>query len=144
VQSFHICLYRLNGHFNQLHTFYIELTPIHRPDKEIENQCFSLSCVLETTSYDELILPLFYRMSNLEKLDVYLSIFVLEKFIDGNNLKKNILNRMSQLNQFSFHIRSYITNHFPGGLYPYVRVVSLYDEYPFEHEFLNHFHLWKT
>ncbi|CAF4027620.1 unnamed protein product [Rotaria sp. Silwood2] len=78
-------------------------------------------------------------MSNLEKLDVYLSIFVLEKFIDENNLKKNILNRMSQLNQFSFHIRSYITNHFPGGLYPYVRVVLLYDEYPFEHEFLNHF-----
>ncbi|CAF1477318.1 unnamed protein product [Rotaria sordida] len=29
----------------------------------------------------------------------------------------------------------YITNNFPGGLYPYVRVVSLYDEYPFEHDF---------
>jgi hypothetical protein len=28
-----------------------------------------------------------------------------------------------------------ITNHFPGGLYPYVRVVSLYDEYSFEHKF---------
>ncbi|CAF4152902.1 unnamed protein product, partial [Rotaria sordida] len=29
----------------------------------------------------------------------------------------------------------YITNNFPGGLYGYVRIVSLYDEYPFEHEF---------
>jgi hypothetical protein len=28
-----------------------------------------------------------------------------------------------------------ITNHFPGEFYPYVRVVSLYDEYPFEHQF---------
>jgi hypothetical protein len=28
-----------------------------------------------------------------------------------------------------------ITNNFPGGLFEYVRVVSLYDEYPFEHEF---------
>ncbi|CAF4320104.1 unnamed protein product, partial [Rotaria sordida] len=27
------------------------------------------------------------------------------------------------------------TNNFPGGLYPYVRVVTLYDEQPFEHEF---------
>ncbi|CAF2789704.1 unnamed protein product [Rotaria sp. Silwood2] len=198
VQSFYICLYLLDGRFNQLHTLYIELTHIFRPDEEIENQikipnlkCFSLSCVLETTYYDELILPLLYRMSNLEKLGLYLSIFVYERFIDGNNLKKNILNHMSQLNQFSFHIHSRmfinnemnlpskqdiqqtfrdfkdnqiisyvdyfperkkgqcniysypflmkyyedITNNFPGGLYPYVRVVSLYDEYPFEHEF---------
>ena len=30
----------------------------------------------------------------------------------------------------------YITNHFPGGYYPYVHIVSLYDEHPFEHEFL--------
>ncbi|CAF4317297.1 unnamed protein product, partial [Rotaria sordida] len=28
-----------------------------------------------------------------------------------------------------------ITNNFPGGFYPYVRIVSLYDEHPFEHEF---------
>ncbi|CAF3145748.1 unnamed protein product [Rotaria socialis] len=28
-----------------------------------------------------------------------------------------------------------ITNNFPRGLLKYVRVISLYDEYPFEHEF---------
>jgi hypothetical protein len=28
-----------------------------------------------------------------------------------------------------------ITNHFPGGQFQCVREVSLYDEYPFEHEF---------
>ncbi|CAF3621603.1 unnamed protein product [Rotaria sp. Silwood1] len=28
-----------------------------------------------------------------------------------------------------------ITNHFSSGLYKYVRLISLYDEHPFEHEF---------
>jgi hypothetical protein len=130
-------------------------------------------------------------MSNLEKLGLYLAAFVNGTFIDGNNLKKNILNHMSQLNQFTFDIRSVIcinnemnlpskediqytfrdfqytkiiscvdyflerkqgqchvysypfrmqyyediTNNFPGEIYQYVRVVSLYDEHPFEHEF---------
>jgi hypothetical protein len=130
-------------------------------------------------------------MSNLEKLDLCLTIIVNENFIDGNHLKKNILHRMSKLNQLTFdiysimfinnqinfpsqedmeqtfkdfpntkiitrlnyflnkkeaqcHVYSYpflmqhyedITNHFPCGLYPYVRQVSLYDNYPFEHEF---------
>jgi hypothetical protein len=130
-------------------------------------------------------------MSNLEKLNLSLSISVKETFIDGYNLKNKILNHMSQLNQFTFDIYSimrinneiilpskediqntfkdfqytqiicymdyflnrkecqchvytypsqmsyyqYIPNQFPGGYYPYVRVVSLYDEHPFEHEF---------
>ncbi|CAF1568800.1 unnamed protein product [Rotaria sordida] len=130
-------------------------------------------------------------MSNLEELDLDLTICVKETFIDGHNLTKNILNHMSQLKQFTFdirsrkciynemnlpskediqrtfddflytktiscldyflnnkeglcHIYSYpflmkhyedVTNNFPGGLYRYVCKVSLYDEYPFEHEF---------
>jgi hypothetical protein len=41
VQSFFMCLYLLDGRFNQLHTFYIELTHIHLPDEEIENQVSS-------------------------------------------------------------------------------------------------------
>jgi len=28
-----------------------------------------------------------------------------------------------------------VTNNFPGGLFKYVREISLYDEHPFEHEF---------
>jgi hypothetical protein len=130
-------------------------------------------------------------MSNLEQLGLFFPAYVNETFIDGNNLKKNLINRMSRLNQFTFYIRSlmfirngmnlpstediqstfidfpnnkiishvdyfpearesvchiysypsvtqyygYITNSFPGGLYEYVRVVSLFDEHPFEHEF---------
>ena len=41
VQSFHMCLYLLDGRFSQLHTFYIELAHIHRPDEGIENQVSS-------------------------------------------------------------------------------------------------------
>jgi hypothetical protein len=130
-------------------------------------------------------------MSNLEKLGLDLTIDVNERFIDGNDLKENILNRMSSLNRFTFdihsimyiknqmnfpsqediqqtfrdfqhtkiisrvdyflkreegqcHVYSYpflmhhyedLSNNFPGGIYLYVRVVSLYDEHPFEHEF---------
>jgi hypothetical protein len=59
--------------------------------------------------YDELILSLLYRMSNLEQLNLYFVIFGRETFIDGNNLK-NITNYMPQLNQFMFNIRSRISH----------------------------------
>jgi len=130
-------------------------------------------------------------MSNLETLNLSLSILVTETFIDEHNLKNKIVNHISRLNQLTFDIRSimritdgrilplkqdiqktfkdfqytqticymdqflqrqegrchvytypsqmsyyqFISNRFPGGYYPYVRVVSLYDEYPFEHQF---------
>ncbi|CAM4793396.1 unnamed protein product [Rotaria magnacalcarata] len=215
VQTFDVCLYILDGRFEQLHTLDIELANLFPPLEEIENQrklpnlkYFVLCCMLQTSSYDELILPLIYRMSNLEELGLSFTTFVDDAFIDGNNLKQNILNQMSQLKQFIFDIRSFmcinnemklpskediqqtftdlqytkiiscvdyfrdyrqglchiysypflmrrfedITNNFPGGLYPYVRVVSLYDEHPFEHEFFirisqsfpYRFHVWKN
>ncbi|CAF0917340.1 unnamed protein product [Rotaria sp. Silwood1] len=197
IDCFDTCLYLLDGRFNQLHTLIVESANIWTPEK-IENQgdipslkCFSLSCVWEIDCYDKLILPFLYRMSNLETLNLSLSILVKETFIDGHNLKNKIVNHMSRLNKFTFNIRSimrinnqiilpskediqntfkdfqykqmicymdhflgreecqchvytypsqmsyyqYLSNQFPGGYYPYVRVVSLYDEYPFEHEF---------
>ena len=130
-------------------------------------------------------------MSNLEELDLNLPVFVHKTFIDGNHLKKSIINCMPRLNQFKFYICSAmfiherinlpstedvrhtfvgfpndeiisyidyfleaklaqcyiysypprmtyygnITNNYPGGLFQYVRVVSLFDEHPFEYEF---------
>ncbi|CAF4656270.1 unnamed protein product, partial [Rotaria sp. Silwood2] len=74
IQSFDDCLYLLDGRFNQLHTLYVDLTSIHRPN-HIQNQgnlpnlkCFSLSCKKETYHYAELIPSLLYRMPNLEEL----------------------------------------------------------------------------
>jgi hypothetical protein len=131
-------------------------------------------------------------MSNLEKLDLCLVLCREETFIDGNDLKLNIINHMPLLNKFTFNIRSSIrfdneinlpsneyiqqtfkdfenqqiissidyfpedkhsqcyiysypyqlkkydniTNNFPGGIFKSVRQISLFDERPFEHEFL--------
>ncbi|CAF1219115.1 unnamed protein product [Adineta steineri] len=198
VRSFDDCLHLLDGRFDQLHTLYVDLAYICRP-YEIENQgdlatlkCFSLSCNDVTDDYDKTILPLFYRMSNLEELDLCLKVHVENTHIDGNYLKTSIINQLPRLNQFGFyilssmfnknqanfmsredmqrtfinfpnnnityygdyfpkrkrcqcHIYTYpykmkyysnITNNFPGGLFESVRVVSLFDEHPFEHEFL--------
>ncbi|CAF2987020.1 unnamed protein product [Rotaria sp. Silwood2] len=198
------CLYLLDGRFNQLHTLYVDIVDVN-PSEEIKNQddlpnlkCFYLSCKGEACYYNNdyncyngLILPLLYRMLNLEELDLYIPVKVDKTFIDENDLKKNIINRMPRLNQFRFYIRSImniysgmdlpsiediqyrfiefannniisyvdyfseakqsqyhiysypsfmpyysdITNYFPNRLFTYVRVVSLYDEHPFDHEF---------
>jgi hypothetical protein len=132
-------------------------------------------------------------MSNLETLNLSLSISVKQAFIDGYNLKNKIVNRIPRVNKFTFDIHSimniqndtiipsnedirntfndfqytqlicymdhfvdrrecrghvytypsqmsyyqFISNRFPGGYYPHLRLVSLYDEYPFEHEFFS-------
>lgn len=47
-------------------------------------------------------------MSKLEKLSLYLSVQNTNRFIDGNDLKENILNSMPQLNRFHFDFRSTI------------------------------------
>jgi hypothetical protein len=129
-------------------------------------------------------------MVNLEKLHLQL-ICQRDKFIDGDDLKTNIINHLLRLNTFTFNIRtinysfyendllsnediqqtfkdfksnqviscvdyfqearygechaySYpykskyyymITNNFPDRLFECVRIVSLFDERPFEHEF---------
>jgi hypothetical protein len=129
-------------------------------------------------------------MPNLEKL--HLQLFCKrETFVNGDDLKTNIINHLLRLNTFTFditstnycynqtnlpsnediqqtfkdfkynqviscvdyfpdslysqcHVYSYpykskyyhkITNNFPGGLFECVRIVSLFDERPFEHEF---------
>lgn len=69
--------------------------------------------------YDQTIIPLLHRMSNLEKLNLYLLIDNNDqRLIDGNELKTNIVNHMPLLNKFTFDIRSGIllhdVNHFPS------------------------------
>jgi hypothetical protein len=45
-------------------------------------------------------------MSNLEKLSLHLSLDHRNGFIDGNNLKENIIDYLPRLNQFRFNISS--------------------------------------
>ncbi|CAF4153183.1 unnamed protein product, partial [Rotaria sordida] len=112
VQSFSQFVYLIDGRFNQLHTLIVDLInpagsiEIIKNKTKIPNlKCFVLSCAWEMTYFDECCLPLLYRMSNLEKLGLYITTYVRDKFIDGNYLK-NIFNRMPQLNEFSFDFRS--------------------------------------
>ncbi|CAF1512487.1 unnamed protein product [Adineta ricciae] len=156
AQTFNDCLYIPDGRFQNLQSLSIDLTNIDPSSRQIENQkkvpnlkCFNLSCLLVTWLYNELIVPLLHRMTNLEKLGLYLETGIKEKFIDGNTLKKDILDHLIKINHFDFDIYSLIslnnqTNYplqqdiqstFQGGSYPFVRIVSLYDERPFEHDF---------
>ncbi|CAF5133013.1 unnamed protein product, partial [Rotaria sp. Silwood1] len=112
VDYFTDCLYLLDGRFNQLHTFNVNIDIICSTTLTINNKeklpnliCFSLYCGMRTRDYDKLIIPLLHRMLNLEKLDLQLHIFRNEGFIDGNSLKENIINYMPRLNKFTFNIR---------------------------------------
>ncbi|UJR29226.1 hypothetical protein I4U23_010440 [Adineta vaga] len=200
VQSLSQFVYLLDGRFSQLQTLVVDVVNTvfvrslllsNDKLKTTNLKCFVLSCGWEMSSFEEFFLPIIYGMTNLEELGLYVTTYVDNGFIDENYLKKNLLNRMSQLNIFQFDIRSLIitnqmdlplnkdidktfidvhsrktisyfdffpvrklaqyhfysypsetpyylniTNHFPGGLFEYVRKISLYDERPFEHNFL--------
>jgi hypothetical protein len=71
-------------------------------------RCFSLYSLSELRFYDKIITPLLHRMSNLEQLSLYLSVNRNNRFIDGDDLQKDIINYMGRLNQFRFNIRSTI------------------------------------
>ncbi|CAF3234138.1 unnamed protein product [Rotaria sp. Silwood2] len=95
VNNFDDCLYLLDGRFNQLRTLHVNVSDIHSAELTIDNtenllnlKCFSLYSNIETSAYDELIVPLLYRMIDLEELDLYVKICDKKTFVDGNDLKK--------------------------------------------------------
>ncbi|CAF4614652.1 unnamed protein product, partial [Rotaria sp. Silwood2] len=113
LETFYDCLYLLNGHFNQLRTLYVDVGVIFSSNRRVNNtkklptlKCFRLQCNSMTSVYDELVVPLLHRMINLEKLDLYINVGERKTFFDGNDLKMNIIDHMSQLNKFTFNIRS--------------------------------------
>ncbi|CAF1287143.1 unnamed protein product [Rotaria sordida] len=60
----------------------------------------------DTDKYNELIVPLLHRMINLEELDLHFVVYCKKRFIDGYDLKYNIINNLLQLNKFVFNIGS--------------------------------------
>ncbi|CAF1483931.1 unnamed protein product [Rotaria sordida] len=116
VTSVDDCLFLLDGRFNQLRAFYVDIaSSLPKSNFKINKEklpnlrCFSLYCFSEIRFYDNIIIRLLHRMSNLEELALYLSPVVCDKkFIDGNNLKQNIIDYMPELNQFGFSIHSTI------------------------------------
>ncbi|CAF1513326.1 unnamed protein product [Rotaria sordida] len=114
LKRFIDCLYLLDGRFNQLHTLKINIVFIEQQSK-INNKeklpnlrYFSLHCENDTDYYDEEIRSLLHRMMNLKTLDLNFS--NRNKFIDGDELKANIINYMPQLSNFTFNIVSNSTD----------------------------------
>ncbi|CAF2006009.1 unnamed protein product [Rotaria magnacalcarata] len=115
--SFSDCLYILDGRFNNLHTLDVDILSITASDLRNNSQeklpilnirCFSLYCEPMIDVYDELIVPHLQRMSNLEKFSLNLAICGKNTFVDGNELKQNIINYMPQLKRFEFYICSHL------------------------------------
>ncbi|CAF1480310.1 unnamed protein product, partial [Rotaria sp. Silwood1] len=50
--------------------------------------------------YDQVIIPVSHRMSNLEQLSLYLLVDRNNGFIDESDLQQNIINYMPRLNEF--------------------------------------------
>jgi hypothetical protein len=87
----------------------------------IHLKCFSLTVDLEVVFYKELMVPVLHRMPNLVELFLNISInrSAYESFIDGNNLKIDIMSHMPKLNKFVFSIHSsfkvYDLTHLPSN-----------------------------
>ncbi|CAF3501521.1 unnamed protein product [Rotaria sp. Silwood1] len=117
LMRFSDCLYILDGRFSKLHTLHVDIRCIKSSDLTNHNQetlpipnikCFSVYCEEIINVYREIIVPFLRRMSNLEKLSLNLGISVGNTFIDGNDLKQNIINHLPLLKRFEFYICSNI------------------------------------
>jgi hypothetical protein len=69
-------------------------------------------------------------MCNLEKLDLDLTVIVNESFLDGNSLKKNLLYRLSKLNQLTFSIHSIMFLNNPIELSSQKQIAETFEDFP--------------
>ncbi|CAF2070308.1 unnamed protein product [Rotaria magnacalcarata] len=165
-----------NGSFNQLQKLYIVIcgtgdlpSTDHAKIKISNMKCFPITYKKQLLSFDDNLVPLLHRMTNLEELHVHLLKFILNNqyhLPSNEDIKysfKTFQNdeTISSIDYFErakllyCHVYSYpytwkfyhyITNNFHGGLFKSVREITLYDEHPFEHDFvffvlLNRFHV---
>ncbi|CAM2722700.1 unnamed protein product [Rotaria socialis] len=114
VKTFDDCLYLLDGRLRKLTTLCVNIysideysTIVHNMDKLFNLKCFSLKSFFQFKQYDK-ILSLVRRMSNLEKLTLYLPIKGRNRVIDGTYVQHDILDYMPQLHSFIFYICTYV------------------------------------
>ncbi|UJR11114.1 hypothetical protein I4U23_015296 [Adineta vaga] len=116
LRDFTDLLYLLDGRLNQLRTlhvmaiyFLVDSSESIRKDELVNLKTFSLTSRSVIFRYEKTLVPLLHRMTHLEKL--FLNVCIEREtlhgsFIDGNNLKNNIVNYMPRLNKFVFSIHS--------------------------------------
>ncbi|CAF3386043.1 unnamed protein product, partial [Rotaria sp. Silwood2] len=125
-------------------------------------KCFSLICrrLADNYNYNDRVVPLVRRRSQLEKLTLYLRIRERSTFIDGSHLHNDILIHLSQLQSFTFYVSTEnrtknivledchifslpfefehltrVANKFPSITFNYVTCLEVNDLVPFKHEF---------
>ncbi|CAF0824899.1 unnamed protein product [Rotaria sp. Silwood1] len=114
VKTFDDCLYLLDGRLRKLTTLCVNVYSIdeysrivHNMDKLFNLKCFSLKSFFRFKQYDKIV-SLLRRMSNLEKLTLYLPIKGRNTVIDGTYVQHDILDYMPQLHSFTFYICTYV------------------------------------
>ncbi|CAF2114504.1 unnamed protein product [Rotaria magnacalcarata] len=118
VQTFDDCLYLLDGRLKYLSILIISIIKINDSSSNIDNtkklpklKYFSLSSSCYTYCYNNRIVPLLRRMSNIEELTLFLSILRNEStYIVGTQLYNDFLVYMPRLNKFTFSIHTQINN----------------------------------
>ncbi|CAF5032659.1 unnamed protein product [Rotaria magnacalcarata] len=111
VRTIDDCLRLLDGRFNQMKILNVIIDSIDTPLLNIDSQYilpnltkFFFSVCNSTVEYDNVIVPLLRRMTNLETLVLFLLIENRPKFIDGVHLHQEILIHMPRLKKFIFNI----------------------------------------
>ncbi|CAF1088512.1 unnamed protein product [Rotaria magnacalcarata] len=111
VRTIDDCLCLLGGRFNQMKTLIIDIKSIEDSILNIDNKSnlpnlttFFLSSLSPTEEYDNLIVPMLRRMSNIQKLGLYLQVENRPEFIDGTDLYNGILIYMPRIQIFFFNI----------------------------------------
>ncbi|CAF3564234.1 unnamed protein product [Rotaria sp. Silwood1] len=117
VKTFDTCLYLLDGRLRNLSTLIINVSNIshtlsntNKMKRLPKLKCFSLISFDDTYHYDDEIIPLLYRMINLEELILSLSIIRVDlPYIDGTHLYDEIQMHMPRLNKLIFSINTAVT-----------------------------------
>ncbi|CAF4135515.1 unnamed protein product [Rotaria sordida] len=112
------CLYILDGPFVCLSTLIINIGEIFHPCPPIDPKkklrqlkCLSFIVRSMTSEYNELLVPLFCRMINLEEFKLYLYVGRFDStYIDGIQLYDQFLIYMTQLKKFTFNINTVVDN----------------------------------
>ncbi|CAF4473209.1 unnamed protein product [Rotaria sp. Silwood2] len=124
LYEFPDCVHLLNQMGTQICSFSVTILCVDRSEVDIISKIRSISCLYlkqftitiyrNIIEYERCIVPLLQRLSNVEYLTLLLAIGFTgnrpDHFIDGFDLKKDIISYMHHLRQFNFHIRSILQN----------------------------------
>ncbi|CAF1204222.1 unnamed protein product [Rotaria sordida] len=151
LKTFYDCLYLLDGDFNQVRILYVDVGVINFMKRSVNNteklanlKSFWLHCKSKIFVYDELVVPflhrIFYNEINLpsnEDIQKTFKDFKDKQIIYWSDYFPKEKKGYCRIYSYPYTLKYYhdITNHFSGGVFKYVRKVSLFDERPFQHEF---------